>query len=73
MGKRMERNSDIEKAFIKSIAQKVHDIAFIQSALNMMNTDEKRKKIIDYINKNPEVSRQDIDIKMFYISIGKGV
>jgi hypothetical protein len=63
-------NNKIEKQFVITLTR-FCDKSFIISALHLMNTDEKRKAIIDYVINNPDVTQKEVDEKMFYISIGK--
>lgn len=65
----MGRDREIEKEFIKKIASVVQNKDFIVSSLRLMDDDAKRKEVITYINKHPNVSKKEIESKMFYITI----
>lgn len=65
----MGRNKEIERQFIKALAQNVRDKVFIITSLQIADTDEKRKEIIEFLNDNPESSKKEIEEKLFYMSI----
>lgn len=65
----MGKNREIEKEFIQKIASVVQNKDFIVSSLRLMDDDVKRKEVIDYINKHPNVTKKEIEAKMFYITI----
>ena len=67
----MEIDCEIKKDFICALAKVVHSESFLSSALRLMDSDEKRKLIIEYLQENPAANKKDIEEKMFYLSIRK--
>ena len=65
----MERNRKIEKEFIRRMAMHVQNESFIISSLRLMDTDELRINIIEYLKKHPTADRREIEGKMFYLAI----
>lgn len=66
----MERDRKIEKEFIKELANVEQNEKFIISSLHLMDNDLKRKQLIDYIKSKPNITRKEVETKMFYITIG---
>lgn len=66
----MERDKELEKDFIRTLATKCRDRDFIISSLTLMDEDEMRKKVIQYIHDNPQATVSDIKVKMAFISVG---
>lgn len=68
----MERDAKLQQIFIRAIADITDDKNFIVSALTLLDTDEQRVKLIDYMRTNKELTKKDLQKKMAYISVGKG-
>lgn len=55
-----------------AVADVYNNKDFIVSALTLMKTDEQRKKVLDYLKSNETATRNDLEEKMAFISVGKG-
>lgn len=53
----------IEKELIRSIAKEVPEKEFIYYILSVLTKDEERERLIQYLNKNSGISKQEISIK----------
>ena len=60
----MERDKELEKDFIRILATKCRDGDFIISSLTLMDEEEIRKEVIQYIHNNPQATVSDINEKM---------
>lgn len=66
----MKPDKKLEELFIIAISEIYDNKDFIISALTLMNTDEQRRKILNYLIENENVSKSDLKRKMAYISVG---
>ena len=66
-----QRRDELQKIFISSIASVDCEREFIVSSLTLMNTDELRRKVIEFIYKNPNASKRDLQVVMAFFSAGK--
>ena len=66
----MDRDKELEKDFIRTLATKCRDRDFIISSLTLMDEDEMRKKVIQYIHDNPQATVSDIKVNMAFINVG---
>lgn len=53
----------IERELIKSIAKTVQEREFIYYILSVLDRDEDREKMIQYLNDNSGLTKQEISIK----------
>lgn len=65
----MGRDREIEKELIKKLASAVKNRDFIISSLRLMDDDAKRIELIEFLNKHPKATKNEIEVKMFHMSI----
>lgn len=68
----MVQDKRLQQIFIMAVADVYNNKDFIVSALTLMKTDEQRKKVLDYLKSNETATRNDLEEKMAFISVGKG-
>ena len=66
----MKHDKKLEELFIIAISEIDDNKDFIISALTLMDTDEQRRNILNYLIENENVSQSDLKEKMAYISVG---
>lgn len=68
-----QRQDELQKKFISSVATVDCEKEFIVSSLTLMDTDELRSKVIEFIDKNPNISKKELQTVMAFFSVGKEI
>ena len=63
----IDKNSETTKEYIKTLYDKTKDRNFGCSSLAFIETEDNMRKLLDYINENPNCSIADIDYMLVKI------
>lgn len=60
----INKDSEITKEFVKMIFNATHQRWYVEHAIGMVENDDDMKKIIDYLDDNPQAKWQDIEYRI---------